>query len=218
MRRFLWILSEFCCRRTLKLVFIVKFFCFYIPIRYDDDDTERVGISHLLEHVIINEVCPTLPFRFGGATWPDRTEYSLQLQGSSEPLFKQLDSLSEVMFSSTSIENRENITSERKRVDGEFHIKRTQLGIRMFQIFMFKEISVPRFGCGNLETLKGNVDMLTSELTERLGLYRKCPVFVCIYSYLSLEDIQVIIVHRCSFPEFPHLLITGIVSEEFLDL
>lgn len=112
-------------------------------------------------------------------------------QGCSERFFKQLDFLSELMFSSTSLENGENITSERKRVDAEFHMKRTHLIVRMYQIFKLKEISAPTYTYGNLDTLTGSVDVLTSELAERHVLYRKRPVFVCIYSYLSLDEIQV---------------------------
>lgn len=100
---------------------------------------------------------------------------------------------------------QEHVLRECKRVDGEFHKKRTNILLsKMKQIFYSKGITEHKFGLGNLKTL-GDVKRIPQSILELESFrrfYRKRPVFVCIYSNLQLIDTQVTIFSKILFVIF----------------
>lgn len=98
------------------------------------------------------------------------------------------------LLSSIDTQIQEHVFRECKRVDGEFHKKRTNILLsKMKQIFHSKGITDHKFGLGNLKTFGDakQLPQLISDLETFRKFYRTRPVFVCIYSNLQLIDTQV---------------------------
>lgn len=129
-------------------------------------------------------------------TCPDITLYTFLDYG--KPFWKSLEKWSELMFSTSHLKTidpdiNRHIIRECKRVNGEFHQRRTDanLNSKMKQIFKLQGIEAPSFSCGNSDTFDEDVEVLAKELEEIRKLYRERPVLVCIYSPLNLHKTQV---------------------------
>lgn len=87
---------------------------------------------------------------------------------------------------------RSIVIKERNIVDEEFHEKRNNLYnfSKTAEILKSTGLIMPKFGMGNLTTLQENADHLIADLEALRELYRKRPVFVCIYSHEKLHMVK----------------------------
>ncbi len=159
--------------------------------RCNDDPEERPGLAHLLEHVVTRMASRKYFYSFHGQTIDDNTFYTFE--APIVDFTNIIRTWSEILFSSSiqlnAMPDIESIVKrELKRVDEEFYEKRNA-GVNNFAklqaILKTKEMVMPKFGWGNLTTLKKDhedVDHVIGKLEELRVHYRHRPVFFCIYA------------------------------------
>lgn len=175
----------------------------YIALRSEDSPDNRLGLPHLLEHVISSQCyqlynsvskCETETFTTVYSFEAPKQDYAAVIKIWAEAIFGTTDfSINESTQDPVKFHIEDIIEDEREKVDNEFHETRNGSADATWQVLKMcrANIHLPKFAYGNRDTLKLEVKELLKELNELRKLCRQRPAVICVYSAKKLKMVKI---------------------------